>query len=69
MLFLCKRGFAYFVDIGNVIREKDFDATSKETSLAAKKTPDKPDAIREQIQKDELLAKSMSHDNRPSGKC
>ena len=68
-LFVSNRDFACFVDIGNVIREEVFDANSKETSLAAKKTPVKQDAIREQIQKDELLAKSMSYDNRPSGKC
>jgi len=48
---------------------EDFDATTKETSLTAKKTPDKQDAIREQIQKDELLVKSMSYDYRMSGKC
>ena len=67
-IFVSKRDFACFVDIGNVIREEDFENT-RETSLTAKKTPDKQDTIREQIQKDELLAKSMNYDNRMSGKC
>lgn len=68
-LFVCKRDFAGFFDIGNVIREEDFDERfPKETSHTAKKTLDKQDAIREQIQKDESLAKSMSYDYRPSGK-
>ena len=67
-VFVCKRDYACFVDIENVIREEDFDANPKETSLTAKKTPDKQDAIREQIQEDELLVKSMNYGNRMSGK-
>ena len=67
-LFVCKNDFACFVDIENVIQEEDFDANPKETSLTAKKTPDKQDAIREQIQEDELLVKSMNYGNRMSGK-
>ena len=67
-LFVCKRDFADFVDIGNVIREEDFDENPKETSHTAKKSLDKQDAMKEQIQKDESLAKSMSYGNRPSGK-
>ena len=57
-----------FVDIGDVTREEDFDENPKETIHTAKKTLNKQDAIREQIQKDELLAKSMSDDYRPTGK-
>ena len=57
-----------FVDIGNVIREEDFDENPKETTHTAKTTLDKQDAIREQIQRDESLAKSISYDYRPSGK-
>ena len=57
-----------FVDIGDVTREEDFDENPKQTSHTANKTLDKQDAIRDQIQKGESLAKSMSYDYRPSGK-
>ena len=57
-----------YVDIGDVTRQEDFDENPKETIHTAKKTLNKQDAIREQIQKDELLAKSMSDDYRPTGK-
>ena len=67
-LFVCERGFAVFVEIRMVIREEDFDENPKQTSDTAKKTLDKQDAIREQIQKGELLAKSMSSDCISSGK-
>ena len=67
-LFICKRNFAHFDDIGNVIREEDFDENLKETTSTGMKTQNKQDAIREQIQKDESLAKSMSYDYRPSSK-
>ena len=67
-LFVSKRDFARFDDIGNVLREEDFDENPKETTSTGMKTLDKQDAIREQIQKDESLAKSMSYDYRPSSK-
>ena len=67
-LFFCMKGFAMFVDIGDVTREEDFDGNPKQTSHTAKKTLDKQDAIWDQIQQGESLAKSMSCDYIPSGK-
>jgi len=57
-----------FVDIENVTPEDDFDENHKETSCTGKKLLDKQDATKEQIRRDESLAKSMSCDYRPSGK-
>ena len=57
-----------FVDNENVTPEDDFDENHKETSCTGKKPPDKQDDTKEQIRRDESLAKSMSCDYRPSGK-
>jgi len=57
-----------FVDIENVTQEDDFDENHKETSCTGKKLPVKQDATKEQIRRDESLAKSMSYDYRSSGK-
>ena len=64
-LFVCKTDSASFVDIGNVIREEDFDENPKPTGP---KAPDKQDVIQKQIRRDESLTKSMSNYHRPSGK-
>ena len=68
MLFVCKTGFAMFVDIEDVTQEDDFGENHKETSCTRKKPPDKQDATKEQIRRGEWLAKSMSYDYKPSGK-
>ena len=65
-MFVCRMHFASFVDIGNVIREEDFDENPKETT--GTKGLDKQDVIQKRIQRDESLTKSMSDDYRPSGK-
>ena len=67
-LFVCKRDFTGVVDIGNVIREEDFDENPKETSHTAKKTLDKQASIRKQIERFESLTKSMGDVYGPSGK-
>lgn len=65
-LFVCKTGFGSFVDIGNVIREEDFDENPKEAT--GTKALDKQDVIQKQIRRDKSLTKSVSGYYRPSGK-
>jgi len=67
-LFVCKRDFAVFVDIKNLIREEDFDGNHKKSTCKGKKTPEKQGATQDQIRKGDSLARSMSYYYRSSGK-
>lgn len=64
---MCKRDYAAFAYLENVIPEKDFDENPAEAT--EKKTLQKQDPIQEQIRKDESYARSMRFNYDASGKA
>ena len=58
--FVCKKGFAVFVDIKNLIREENLDGNHNESTCKETKTTEKQDATQEQITEGDSL-RSMSY--------
>lgn len=63
--FTCRRNFARFVYVENLLREEDFDENKDTTGT---KLLDKHDSMQEQIRKGELLARPIICGYRSSGK-